>query len=602
MKKLLLVHSSIKLSKIHSLIEDFEIKEWIPFISSYEKVVEIEKTLHRVSKRKEISNKLQQTASLLRRPFFEVTAKMGQQYNSLSWWANTISERNTMENKLFLHSCYVFMANSYIMESSNLCIVCDSNIVIDNISMIAEKNGYSVKKRKKIFVFKETLLRTICLGLYHLCKGLYFWSLAKINKIFYQAKGYERQEKPDIIIHTWVDEKCFGDDGRFKDRYFTILPEFYKSRGLKVSTFVTLHDIKRSYWDAISFFRISKDNFIIPEDYYRLYDYLFPFWIWFDSMKFKFNSVILEGVDFTSLFEENNRVERINSTAMYYLLFKRLSLKEICPKMVIDGFENMISDKMIQRGVRRFMSKTLVYGFYHTTPPPNVLCFFTDWYELGYAPLPDRIICNGNRYRDILIQEHFPKEKIVVGAALRYLYLYKIKKNFSFNAGEDFKILLTLPLERGASLETFYKLINAINGNKHYKLLIKPHPMGTSVLDVIKKDFPPNTEIIEGSMEEAISKCDIVVSAATSAAIDCVMANKEVVRVGRDTQIDFDPLVWFKEFGQSVYSIQDLKERIAELEKMMKNESYKTPAYSDMLHELFLPSTEESMSSFLPPD
>jgi len=601
-KKLLIIHSTVGLSKIYTLIKYHKIKEWVPFITNFEEVAKIEEKLRVISNKKEINIELQETAARIRRPFFKITAMMGQQYNSLSWWANSISERNTMANKLFLYCCYVSIANNHILQNKNLCIVCDNIAVINNITMIAKQHGYYVIKKKAFITIKDTLLWTICAGLYRLLEGIYLWLLTKANKIYYQMKKVSvSQIKPDIMIHTWVDEKCFGTDGKFKDRYFTILPEFYKGKGLKVSTFVTLYNIRCSYWCAISFFRVNRDNFIIPEDYYKLYDYLFPFWIWIKRIGFRFNLILIEGVDCSRLFNLNNKNERINFTTMYYLLFKRLAHRRIIPKVLIDGFENMISDKMIQLGIRKFMPETLVYGFYHTTPSPNILCFFTEQKETEFAPLPDRIICNGSKFKNILIHEHFPKERIVTGTALRYFYLYTIKKPHRINTQRNFVMLLILPLENEAALEIFYKLTKAIHGIDNYHLLIKPHPMNTSIIDRIKNNFFPNTEVVKESIEEAISRCDIVISAATGAAIDCLMADKEVIRVGRDTQIDFDPIAWFGEFGQPVYSIQQLRERIIGFEKNIKNESYIPPKFSSMLPELFLPATEENMTAFLPP-
>jgi surface carbohydrate biosynthesis protein (TIGR04326 family) len=245
------------------------------------------------------------------------------------------------------------------------------------------------------------------------------------------------------------------------------------------------------------------------------------------------------------------------------------------------------------------MPGTPVYGFYHIAPPPNVLCFFIDRNELEYIPLPEKIICNGTRYKQILIEEHFPENTIEVGPALRYLYLYNIKKALRSNAN-DFSILLVLPIERDASIELFYKLRKAMNSRNNIKLIIKPHPMGTTIIEELKSNFPPTTEIFEGTMEEAINQCDIVVSAATSAVLDCVIANKEVIRVGRSTQIDLDPLAWFEEFGKPVSDIDTLKAQLISYERKIKGNSYVPPQYSLLLPELFSQLTDENLKVFLP--
>ena len=44
------------------------------------------------------------------------------------------------------------------------------------------------------------------------------------------------------------------------------------------------------------------------------------------------------------------------------------------------------------------------------------------------APLPDRIVCNGSFYRDILIREGLVAERLRLSLALRYSYLNVWKK------------------------------------------------------------------------------------------------------------------------------------------------------------------------------
>jgi hypothetical protein len=78
-------------------------------------------------------------------------------------------------------------------------------------------------------------------------------------------------------------------------------------------------------------------------------------------------------------------------------------------------------------------------------------------------------------------------------------------------------------------------------------------------------------------------------------------ADKEVIRVGRSTQIDFDPLAWFHEFGKPCYSINELREKLLDAERRMKSPDYQSPRYSAMLPELFSPISEDLMKPFLPP-
>jgi hypothetical protein len=603
MKRLFIFHSCLPAKKIAAKLQVHGIKECVTLISDYEKVMEFKEALRGLSVIKDISARIQDTAALLRRPFYKLTAKLGLKYNSLEWWTSDISERNTMKSNLFLHCCYIYMVSETMDEERDICVIADNTAVIKNINYLAEQRGIEVIKNCPVAI-KDHLPLEIVLGLSKLVLHLGIYTLARLNRAYHRVvtKKFGPTKNPDVILHTWVDEKCFGKDGQFKDRYYTVLPDHYRAKGIIWATFITFsyRNIKRSFWSACSFLHTSLEHFIIPEDYYHIGDYLLPFEIWVKRRRFVFRETILEGVDLSILLDEYNRKEPVHFESMYYLLFKRLAQKGIKPALVIEGFENMFTDKLMQLGVRKFMPGTVVYGFYHVVPPPNVLCFFIDADERDVAPLPDRIISNGTRYRDILIREHFPAERIVVGSALRYYYLYNLKKS-SHKAGEDFRVLLVFPVEREAVIELFQKAKEAIEGLSRYKMILKPHPMQTKIIDTLKNEFLPGTQVFTGGMDDALGLCDVVVSAATGAVLDCVMADKEVIRVGRSTQIDFDPLAWFHEFGKPCYSINELREKLLDAERRMKSPDYQSPRYSAMLPELFSPISEDLMKPFLPP-
>ncbi len=603
MSSVLLIHSGLPHEKIAGLLKGSGIKAWYPLIGNYERIVELKKALRGIAECEEISDTLQNAAADLRRPFYEATAELGRRYNSIEWWTSVISERNTMTCSLFLHCCYVYLASRWMDGGGNICIITDSNAVIKNIASVAAKKGVKAESNT-LFTQKNGPMGIFAEGLSKLVPHLLVFAAARLNKLYHKVitGRYSHPENPDVILHTWVDEKCFGADGSFKDRYFTILPDYYRRHNIRKATFVSFsyRNITRSLWDAFSFLHTNKEHFIILQDHYRIQDYLFPFRIRHRQRRFIFRSISLKGVDCSILFEEYHRNEPVRFESMYYLLFKRLAEKGVRPKMVLDGFENLFTDKLIKLGVKEFMPGTVVHGFFHVAPSPNTLSFFIDVKEREIAPIPDRIICNGRRYKDILMQENYPGDRVVVGAALRYLYLHNIRKASGGGSGK-FRILLLLPIEKETVIELFYKLKEAVEGVGRFRIILKPHPMQTAIIKRIQGDFLPDTEVFTGAMDDALNACDIVVSGATGAVLDCVMADKEVIRIGRSTQIDLDPLAWFEEFGRPCGGVNELREKLIDAEKRMKDPSYSPPRYSVMLPDLFSPATEEAMKAFLPP-
>jgi len=406
----------------------------------------------------------------------------------------------------------------------------------------------------------------------------------------------------DFILHTWVDEKCFGSNGEFHDRYFTILPGWLREKGYKVSTFITIYSIKRLYWQAINFFRLKPEDYIIPEDFYKWYDYFFPVWLYFKKFRFKYKQLILDSVDVTSLFHEENKRDPVNFTTMNYILMKRLAQREFEPRVIIDGFENMVSDKMIITGARKYLRNTILNGFFHIPVTLNILCNFTDKMEIMFAPLPDYIICNGEFYREILEQEHYPGEKLTVGSALRYTYLWqrKLEKPISPMNGV-LQILVPLSLVKNASIELIQKVMGAVGQQTSYEIYLKPHPMGLKFVEELPTSTLSRVEVLTGSMDAALSKVDVILTGATSAALDGVLSGKPVIRIGRESDLDLDPLGCLKGFERVFYHEEEIREVLKQYHLALKNgKSVINYDPNTFLQNLFAPPTEDFLSAFIP--
>jgi len=277
MSSVLLIHSSLPHEKIAGLLKGTGIKAWYPLIGNYEKIVVLKKALRGIAECEEISDMLQNIAADLRRPFYEATAKLGVQYNSIEWWTSVISERNTMTCSLFLHCCYVHLASRWMDGGGDICIITDSNAVIKNIASVAAKKGAKAESNT-LFTLKDRPMGIFAEGLLKLVPHLLVLAAARLNRLYHKAitGRYNHPENPDVILHTWVDEKCFGADGQFRDRYFTILPDYYQRNNVRKATFVSFsyRNVTRSIWDAFSFLHTNKEHFIILQDYYCIQELL----------------------------------------------------------------------------------------------------------------------------------------------------------------------------------------------------------------------------------------------------------------------------------------------------------------------------------------
>ncbi len=606
--KLILIDAQIGREKMADIVRKKNIREWIALIPDYDLTLGIEETLKPYANRLSTGNALQEVVKDIRRPYYQVTSELGERYNSLAWWSTSISERNTMTSRLFLNCCYVFLAKRLLSLDKNICFVCDSVPVLALIADISPRHyeaslhtSFSLRR-----YISKGYIGNVRQALYKFLKKYYIWFITKAHYVYHRVIKGSLPQKPfsvDIVLHTWVDEKSFGTDGTFIDRYFTILPEWLRKQGHKVATLVTVSAVQRSYWQALNFFRLKPDDYIIPDDFHKWCDNFFALFLYLKKLSFKYDNVILEGVDVSSLFYEEKQRDSINLETLNFILMKRLAESGIKPLMIIDGFENMISDKMIISGSRKYLKSTTLKGFFHIPATTNNLCNFISPSEIQFAPLPDEIICNGEVYRKILETENYPKNLLSVGAALRYTYLWKTKASHLYNSNhvkDHLTILVPLPLARNAAMELIQKTIDAVPAKKPWKIYVKPHPMGLDVINALPELTLSRVEILTDSMDESLRKSDIVVTAASSAALDGVLSGKPVIRIGREADLDFDPLSSLDGFENVFYGKDEINQELEKYSnKLVCGEKLIDFNPPELLSNLFAPPTDDFLNVFV---
>jgi hypothetical protein len=604
--QLILIDANLRDVQLLQIIRRNEVRKWVAFIPDYARILELEDLLRPYALRIGTGRELQETAHKLRRPFYRLTAQLGDKYNSLEWWSSSISERNTMNSRLFLNCCYVFVAKDFLNMNDDMCIICDSVPVLKTISNIA-KNSHKVflyKSRSLERYFLQGYTRRIAALFYNMIVGWRRWLVARVNLLYHQILLRKRIKKlmaVDFMLHTWVAEKCFGSDGKFHDGYFGVLPQWLREKDYDVCTLVTIFSTRRSYWKALNFFRLRPGDYIIPEDFHRIYDYLFPLWLYLKKLRFKYKGVILSDVDVTSLFYEEKQKDPASIVTMYYILMKRLAENHVKPSVIIDGFENMISDKMIILGAKKYLKGTIVNGFFHLPVTSNILCNFIDSSEVNFAPLPDQIICNGELYQNLLVEQGYPSDKLATGTALRYTYLWD-RTDKGLEKPEDgiMRVLIPLPLAKGAAIELIQKAMGALE-TTDYKIYLKPHPMGLEILNELPNSVTSRIEALSGPMDDALSKADVILTAATSSALDGVLSGKPVIRIARESEIDFDPLVGLGNFGEVYFREEQIRKAAEEYEHRL-NQGKRLVDYDPdiYLRKLFAPPNEEYLSVFIP--
>ena len=547
---------------------------------------------------------LADAAAELRQPFLDLITELGRRYDSVAWWASRVSERNTLLSPLFLHCCYLRGAAAEL-NAGTTCVVSDSWEVLGSLAEIAHGRGARVG-----WIGRQRSARRATIGRLRVA-----WRVAR-----FVGQGVARSglappridpgelHRPLVLLSTWPEDTSYGEGGAFNDRYFPGLDEWLVAMGASTVTVPARSPASGSFRSMWMRLRQVRRRFLAPEAYYRASDYLFALREGRRGAAMPHaDGLRLGGVDVGRLFDaERRRTAFAAATleaALAYRLPRRLAEAGVKPDLAILPFENMIPEKPLLLGARRFLPATKLVGFQHGALYPLLLCNYVTRGESEFAPLPDRVVCNGELFRDVLVREGLPADRAVVGPALRYAHLWEVSGRSSARAAGAGCLLIPLPFSLDLGVELLAKAIHAFAGEPGLDVCLKPHPMGRveDLLDAVGVDrLPAGFRLVGGSMERALAEANVVVALASSSVYEAVAAARPVVVVGRDAALDLNPLGFHPDLSRVFVDPAEIRAETRRLLDLSEDEldTYRRRARR-LLAESFGPVTEETLRAFV---
>ena len=583
---------------------------WVFFGRDYCRFLELKKQAPRQFHFVDTGDSLQKVAKTLRRPYIDYIGSLSLHFKSLSWWISRISEKNTMVSPLFLYVCYIELLAGVRKQytDDDICIFSESPALLKTISKLPDFDGYKIDKSYYSFGFRSYLRAGVNLA--------FFVKKSIFNKFFAFTTKHldnnpvEKSSDPLTILRTWVGEKNLTREGLFKDSYFQGLSDKLQDAGKKVAVLPILFSIKRSYRKALLWFRKNRQAFLIPEDYYTVFDYCRAIGSGFRSLLLFRGKFVFKKVELSFLFREAAWRHAFEygamQFAMHYSLIKRLAKKGVKIERFILTFENMMPEKPLLMGLSEFYPKTYKIGFQHSVLYPFLLSLYVSPDEANIIPLPDQVICSGKFFRQKLIDEGYPADRVVEGPALRFQHLLSLNKEKLQRKPGGKNILIALPLSESGNLELLAKVWLALKNNQKIKLWIKAHPMMSSdKLDEMlsrSKIDKSRINFVSSPLREVMPKVDLMVATASGVVLDAVAFGLPVVRVQQDLDLSLDPMDWWPSdelqfVARTPDEIASAVERILSL----GNEDLKRLEEKGRLivEECFSPVNQKTMAGFL---
>lgn len=525
-------------------------------------------------------------AEELRAPFMDLMTELGRRCSSPEWWASRVSERNTQVSPLFLNCCYLRVA---LREDAPLGVVCDSAAVLESLAAGRTVRWASRPPRRR-------------------------WRLEAAGRaarfLFREAIRWAAAPRPprprdgEVLIRTWVDESSFTADGQFRDRYFPSLADWLSEQGRPVRTWPSFFNLRRSHRDAWRALSAARADFLPDRRVLRWSDRARTLGAALRSARMPGGEVELAGLDVTRVFAEERRRTAFDDGTLDALIAghlpRRLAQRGLAPAVFVDTYENMIPEKPLIAGFRRDAPDTRLVGFQHGALYPMFLCNFVTPGEAEFAPLPDRVVCNGERFREILVSEGLPGRLAVVGPSLRYRHLFERSEEHSDGEREPI-VFVPLTLDEEMRVELVAKLADALGDFRAARIALKPHPMGPQRDVAPGVEIPSHFEIVGGEMSEWLPRATASVALGSSAVYETLAAGVPIVIVGREAALDLNPLGWEPDLGSVARTTAEIREQLERLLALTPEErrAFRERA-GRLLRESFEPVTDERMRTFLP--
>lgn len=532
---------------------------WLFFGENYVRLLECEGILGKQN-RLSISTQLRDTAWNLRIPYLEWLDQITEHHkDDPAWWYSMVAEKNTTSSDFFQNLCYLSIVTDLYREGR-----LPNTIVIDSLPLLLALNRHLKKLGCDVKVFGGTLLQRGIFLVTEWTRFLASWvyKLTIILRRLHAARVTRHLAsdlspdlgRPRALMFFWVNDADMGKNGVLRNAYFTQLPEFLQSSGYDVVNIARPQKTQQSLHSVFSWLR-KQGNVLIPEDFMTWRDIFIGARLLLRMYRIPKQVDDFLGIDVRDLLMKERIRQASNVMFIQFLAYGSMIAQLKVRGFRIDAylfpFENMALEKPIVVALHEHYPQVRSIGFQHTTVTPFMLKFsaWTSCFTSGNNYLPDEIVCNGFGYRKGLELSGFPSDRLTIGPALRYLYLWREAQKHAEKSIEPSLVLVTLPLSFPLAIEILHKALELSQGGA-IPIAIKPHPYNDReklLATLGMKDLPTGLQWCEGPMSEWLSKAVCLVSLGSGTLVEAVCSHVPIVILGMENGLEFNPLGWWED-------------------------------------------------------
>jgi hypothetical protein len=550
----------------------------------------------------------QETVAGLRRKFVDWVDQNLPRTASETWILTPLY-KNPFANNLLLHLTWLKVINDAIKDhGDDLAVITDSIGLAKTIEQLCRSNGLRHQRLGKAW-FRVTRA-------FHDGKSVARF-LLDLNELVIRAvlartilggNHRRRLHGVRVLVDSFLHDDDLSDDGRFSDRYFPGLLEWYSSRGLKSASYPFVYRVPLNRLPGLyRRMRRSPTLFAPFELFMRANDIaasLQACWsgIWAGDEPI----TPFYGIEVGPLIKELQPRASLDGFTPLVLAKapKRMEQSGICPDWIIDWYENQPIDKASVIGFSQMQPPCRVIAMRQYCVLPNWLNMFTTTAEVeaGVAP-QEHWVCGRAQADSISIYDSIGDYRIV--SALRYAHLYRQQAE---EPREERWILVLLTHSFEESLEIIACVMDAARQSPTVfgEIVVKTHPdwKTEEFRRVVEKRWPETIPLRWESKKGDVlfRQSRIIVTAGTSSAVEAVCYGVPVIIIGQAAGLDMNPFENVdRRMWQLTYDVQGLccaVERWTPTHPLSLSDRMSLGRNIRNAH--FEPVTENSMRAFIP--
>jgi len=488
----------------------------------------------------------------VRTDFNRLVESVGLEYeNNIDWIVSSIASRNKYLSPLFMRCCFLGLIKRVLETSQDVGKIITLDRALANVLRAYFKgNGINIFVICSENIFGR--VKRILTPYYHFFVGCVLFSLRFLGR----SRLRRLKNIPSVpitLLDTFVVKSKIGEGGsiykgEYNDRYYPgLLKNLSEEERKNIFYYPSLIGFINPL-EGFKLIRKAKEQFIIPDDFLKISDYLFILLYPIRILRLNILKASFLGFDVTPILRQEKTLKSSNLSSLFALLNYRfafrLSQEKLSVRLLVEWHENQVIDRGMIVGFRRFHPKTRILGYQGYIVSKNLhIYIYPTPQEYRSQAVPHRIgVVGKGLLKDI--QEFCHDFDAVVVPAFRFNKVWEKRKRWP-EVGV-FTMLIALPIGLKGSQDVLDLVRSTFKefGTTGFRFWIKPHPtlLPKQITSMLDGAFSEVLQVKTGDFNECVEGANLLIGNASSTCLEALAKGIPAIVVGDRNGIIENPI------------------------------------------------------------